>query len=198
MQVPEQVAAARRLPKHITGRERVGLEARSTLGAGEAGGADHQGRVVYQRAHVRDASAPPPIIAEMALILGSRPSAGLEAAWTAGGSGSSAIPASVDAGLRHIADRLAAHPKRTARRHFRPAARVPVRRAGQHDRDAHAHDEVRRVPVYSLYSETREPTRRNAARPRRARHRPAGRRRPHLHLHLHDGQLPEGRAQARA
>ena len=78
-------------------------------------------------------------------------------------------------------------------RALRPAARVPVRRAGEHDRDRRtAATSVRRVPVYSLYSETREPTRGDAARPRRAGHRPAGRRHPHLHLHLHDGQLPDG------
>ena len=62
----------------------------------------------------------------------------------------------------------------------------------------HAHDEVRRVPVYSLYSETREPTAEMLAGPRSAGHRPPGRRRPHLHLHLHDGELPEGGARSTA
>jgi len=67
-------------------------------------------------------------------------------------------PASVDATLRHVADRLAAH----------PAARLTAIFGPQHGfrsdvqdnmiETRHAHDEVRRVPVYSLYSETREPT----------------------------------------
>jgi uncharacterized protein YbbC (DUF1343 family) len=67
-------------------------------------------------------------------------------------------PASVDAGLHHIADRLAA----------RPGARLAAIFGPQHGfrsdvqdnmiETAHGHDEVRRVPVYSLYSETREPT----------------------------------------
>jgi uncharacterized protein YbbC (DUF1343 family) len=67
-------------------------------------------------------------------------------------------PASVDRSLQHIADRLAAH----------PAARLSAIFGPQHGfrsdvqdnmiETRHAHDEVRRVPVYSLYSETREPT----------------------------------------
>ena len=49
--------------------------------------------------------------------------------------------------------------RRDARGDLRPAARLPLRRAGQHDRDAaRATIAARRVPVYSLYSETREPT----------------------------------------
>ena len=55
----------------------------------------------------------------------------------------------------------------------------------------HGQDDVRRVPVYSLYSETREPTAAMLARPRRAGHRPAGRRLADLHLYLHDGELPD-------
>jgi uncharacterized protein YbbC (DUF1343 family) len=67
-------------------------------------------------------------------------------------------PASVDGQLRHIADRLAAH----------PAARLSAIFGPQHGfrsdvqdnmiETRHAHDEVRRVPVYSLYSDVREPT----------------------------------------
>jgi uncharacterized protein YbbC (DUF1343 family) len=67
-------------------------------------------------------------------------------------------PASVDQRLQHIADRLAAH----------PTARLTVIFGPQHGfrsdvqdnmiETRHAHDEIRRVPVYSLYSETREPT----------------------------------------
>ena len=42
---------------------------------------------------------------------------------------------------------------------LRPAARIPIRRPGKHDRDRRTRaTSVRRVPVYSLYSETREPT----------------------------------------
>jgi len=61
----------------------------------------------------------------------------------------------------------------------------------------HGEDEIRRVPVYSLYSETREPTPEMLRDLDRAGDRSAGRRRAHLHLHLHDGQLPEGRAPPR-
>ncbi|MBW8866828.1 MAG: DUF1343 domain-containing protein [Acidobacteria bacterium] len=67
-------------------------------------------------------------------------------------------PASVDGKFRHIADRLAAH----------PAARLSAIFGPQHGfrsdvqdnmiETRHAHDEVRRVPVYSLYSDVREPT----------------------------------------
>src|SRR6266576_1555670 len=75
-------------------------------------------------------------------------------------------PASIDASLRHIADRLVetAGPKG-------PAADGPQLTAifgPQHGfrsdvqenmiETGHARDAVRRVPVYSLYSETREPT----------------------------------------
>ena len=61
----------------------------------------------------------------------------------------------------------------------------------------HATDARRRVPVYSLYSETREPTARDARRRRRPGRRSPGCRHPHLHLHLHDGQLPARRPPAR-
>src|SRR5437868_12288149 len=67
-------------------------------------------------------------------------------------------PASVDRQLRHVADRLAAH----------PAARLAAIFGPQHGfrsdvqdnmiETRHGHDDIRRVPVYSLYSETREPT----------------------------------------
>jgi len=67
-------------------------------------------------------------------------------------------PASVDREFRHIADRLAGH----------RAARLSAIFGPQHGfrsdvqdnmiETRHARDEVRRVPVYSLYSETREPT----------------------------------------
>jgi uncharacterized protein YbbC (DUF1343 family) len=67
-------------------------------------------------------------------------------------------PASIDGELRHIADRLAA----------RGGSRVTAIFGPQHGfrsdvqenmiETGHARDALRRVPVYSLYSETREPT----------------------------------------
>ena len=57
--------------------------------------------------------------------------------------------------------RRSARPRRRrhARGHLRPAARVQRRPAGEHDRDAaRARARAHRVKVYSLYSETREPT----------------------------------------
>ena len=99
-------------------------------------------------------------------------------------------PASVDSGFRHILDRLALRTGRHARRDLRAAARVPVRRAGQHDRDRprDGRDAPRARSTRSTARRASRPPR--CCGPRRARHRPAGRRRPHLHLHLHDGQLP--------
>jgi uncharacterized protein YbbC (DUF1343 family) len=67
-------------------------------------------------------------------------------------------PASVDRRLRHVADRLAAHP------HIRLAALFGPQHGFRSDvqdnmiETRHGHDEIRRVPVYSLYSEVREPT----------------------------------------
>jgi uncharacterized protein YbbC (DUF1343 family) len=67
-------------------------------------------------------------------------------------------PASVDGELRHIADRIAA----------RPGARLAAIFGPQHGfkstvqenmiETGHGRDETRCVPVYSLYSETREPS----------------------------------------
>jgi uncharacterized protein YbbC (DUF1343 family) len=67
-------------------------------------------------------------------------------------------PASVDAGLRHIADRLATHPTARLTAIFGPQHGFRSDVQDNMIETAHAHDEVRRVPVYSLYSETREPT----------------------------------------
>jgi uncharacterized protein YbbC (DUF1343 family) len=67
-------------------------------------------------------------------------------------------PASVDRDLRHIADRLFTHAgaKLTAifgpQHGFRSDVQENMIETG------HAVDDIRRVPVYSLYSETREPT----------------------------------------
>src|SRR5258707_7563321 len=67
-------------------------------------------------------------------------------------------PASVDAGLHHIADRLAAHPRARLTAIFGPQHGFRSDVQDNMIETRHAHDEVRRVPVYSLYSETREPT----------------------------------------
>jgi uncharacterized protein YbbC (DUF1343 family) len=67
-------------------------------------------------------------------------------------------PASVDAALRHIADRLAAHPGVSLTAIFGPQHGFHSNVQENMIETAHASDPVRRVPVYSLYSETREPT----------------------------------------
>ncbi|OFV91272.1 MAG: hypothetical protein A3G76_06815 [Acidobacteria bacterium RIFCSPLOWO2_12_FULL_65_11] len=66
-------------------------------------------------------------------------------------------PASVDAELRHVADRLTASGAHLAalfgpQHGFRSDAQENMIETG------HGRDEIRRVPVYSLYSDTREPT----------------------------------------
>jgi uncharacterized protein YbbC (DUF1343 family) len=67
-------------------------------------------------------------------------------------------PASVDGGLRHIADRLAESPRWTLAAIFGPQHGVRSDVQENMIETGHARDEIRRVPVYSLYSETREPT----------------------------------------
>ena len=67
-------------------------------------------------------------------------------------------PASVDGQLRHIADRLAAHPSARLSAIFGPQHGFRSDVQDNMIETRHAHDEVRRVPVYSLYSEVREPT----------------------------------------
>jgi uncharacterized protein YbbC (DUF1343 family) len=67
-------------------------------------------------------------------------------------------PASVDGQLRHVADRLAAHPTARLTAIFGPQHGFRSDVQDNMIETGHAHDEVRRVPVYSLYSETREPT----------------------------------------
>src|SRR3981189_2859420 len=66
-------------------------------------------------------------------------------------------PASVDHELRHVADRLAAHPTARLTAIFGPQHGFRSDVQDNMIETRHAHDEVRRVPVYSLYSETREP-----------------------------------------
>src|SRR6266550_3802071 len=67
-------------------------------------------------------------------------------------------PASVDHDLRHIADRLAAHPRAQLAALFGPQHGFRSDVQDNMIETRHGRDEVRRVPVYSLYSETREPT----------------------------------------
>jgi uncharacterized protein YbbC (DUF1343 family) len=67
-------------------------------------------------------------------------------------------PASVDHELRHIADRLAAHPRARLAALFGPQHGFRSDVQDNMIETRHARDEIRRVPVYSLYSETREPT----------------------------------------
>ena len=80
--------------------------------------------------------------------------------------------------------------RRSHRRDLRPAARLPVRSAGEHDRvAARERRAAARAGLLALQRDARADGR-DARRPRRAGDRPAGRRHAHLHLHLHDGQLP--------
>jgi uncharacterized protein YbbC (DUF1343 family) len=67
-------------------------------------------------------------------------------------------PASVDSRLRHIADRLAVHADVRLSAIFGPQHGFRSDVQDNMIETRHAHDEVRRVPVYSLYSEVREPT----------------------------------------
>ena len=67
-------------------------------------------------------------------------------------------PASVDGQLRHITDRLAAHPKARLAAIFGPQHGFRSDVQENMIESGHACDDIRRVPVYSLYSETREPT----------------------------------------
>src|SRR5439155_26009219 len=67
-------------------------------------------------------------------------------------------PASVDAELRHIADRAAAHPRARLAALFGPQRGFRSDVQDNMIETRHGRDEIRRVPVYSLYSETREPT----------------------------------------
>jgi uncharacterized protein YbbC (DUF1343 family) len=67
-------------------------------------------------------------------------------------------PASVDARLRHIADRFAEHPQAPLAALFGPQHGFRSDVQDNMIETRHGQDAVRRVPVYSLYSETREPT----------------------------------------
>src|SRR5712691_4312326 len=67
-------------------------------------------------------------------------------------------PASVDPALTHIADRLAAHPRARLAAIFGPQHGFRSDVQDNMIETPHGQDEGRRVPVYSLYSDTREPT----------------------------------------
>ena len=67
-------------------------------------------------------------------------------------------PASVDHQLHHIADRVGAHPRARLAALFGPQHGFRSDVQDNMIETRHGHDEIRRVPVYSLYSETREPT----------------------------------------
>jgi len=68
-------------------------------------------------------------------------------------------PASVDRDLRHIADRLAGGSRARLTAIFGPQHGFRSDVQENMIETAHGRDEVRNVPVYSLYSDTREPTR---------------------------------------
>ena len=67
-------------------------------------------------------------------------------------------PASVDASYRHTADRLARDPDVRLAALFGPQHGFRSDLQDNMIESPHGHDERRRVPVFSLYSETREPT----------------------------------------
>jgi uncharacterized protein YbbC (DUF1343 family) len=67
-------------------------------------------------------------------------------------------PASVDGELRHVADRLAARTGAALAALFGPQHGFRSDVQDNMVETGHGHDQVRSVPVYSLYSETREPT----------------------------------------
>jgi uncharacterized protein YbbC (DUF1343 family) len=67
-------------------------------------------------------------------------------------------PASVDRQLRHVADLFARHPKAQLAALFGPQHGFRSDVQDNMIETRHGQDDVRRVPVYSLYSETREPS----------------------------------------
>jgi uncharacterized protein YbbC (DUF1343 family) len=67
-------------------------------------------------------------------------------------------PASIDAAYRHTTDRLAHHPDIRLGAIFGPQHGFRSDLQDNMIETPHGRDERRRVPVYSLYSETREPT----------------------------------------
>src|SRR5260370_39035790 len=156
-------------------RERVRNEARSALGAGKAGRADHQERVVYQRGRLQASPAPtprPPGAGDSRLLnltsvlrCRRRPrtdalynqtmavTMGLERLLDSGRLDGRRVgivcnPSSIDRHLRHAADRLAAHPKARLTAIFGPQHGFRSDVQENMIESGHAHDEVRGVPVY--------------------------------------------------
>ena len=67
-------------------------------------------------------------------------------------------PASVDHQFVHIVDQLISHPRVNLRAIFGPQHGFRSDVQENMIETGHSHDDLRRVPVYSLYSETREPS----------------------------------------
>ena len=67
-------------------------------------------------------------------------------------------PASIDGEFRHVADRLASDARVRLAAIFGPQHGFSSDVQANMIETGHGRDEIRRVPVYSLYSETREPT----------------------------------------
>ena len=67
-------------------------------------------------------------------------------------------PASVDSGFRHVLDRIASEPRVTLAAIFGPQHGFRSDVQDNMIETGHAKDPTGRVPIYSLYSETREPT----------------------------------------
>ena len=67
-------------------------------------------------------------------------------------------PASVDSGFRHVLDRIASEPRLTLAAIFGPQHGFRSDVQDNMIETGHAKDPTGRVPIYSLYSETREPT----------------------------------------
>ena len=67
-------------------------------------------------------------------------------------------PASCDHAFAHVVDRLAAHPRAQLAAIFGPQHGFRSDVQENMIETGHGHDDLRRAPVYSLYSETREPT----------------------------------------
>jgi uncharacterized protein YbbC (DUF1343 family) len=119
-------------------------------------GINHQGPVVYQPVRIRSKSVSLYNRA-MSLFLGSDR---LLASRRLDGMRVGVVcnPASVDGELRHIADRLAGGSRARLTAIFGPQHGFRSDVQENMIETGHARDEVRRVPVYSLYSDTREPT----------------------------------------
>ena len=78
-------------------------------------------------------------------------------------------PASIDAAFQHSADRLATPGEWKLTALFGPQHGFHSDLQENMIESPHARDAKRRVPVHSLYSDTREPTREMLANPRNAR-----------------------------